>query len=167
MLTRPVPNFDDEAEDIKPRIPPLSFVWILWKRRVQILISWFVLSVIAVTTVMLWPANYRAEALILVDSQKIPEKFVSATVSADLQDRLATISQRILSNTRLQKTIDTFQLYQKERKTHVQEEVLEMMHNDIKVTPEKGWAQNRPGAFRVSYEGHNPAVVAAVANQLT
>jgi len=96
MLTRPVPNFDDEAEDIKPRIPPLSFVRILWKRRVQILISWFVLSVIAVTTVMLWPANYRAEALILVDSQKIPEKFVSATVSADLQDRLATISQRTI-----------------------------------------------------------------------
>jgi uncharacterized protein involved in exopolysaccharide biosynthesis len=115
---------------------------------------------------MLLPATYRAETLILVDQQKIPEKFVSATVNAELQDRLATISQQILSNTRLQKIIDKSKLYEKERRTNVQEEVLEMMRHDIKVTAEKGWIQDRPGAFRVSYEGSNPNTVADVTNQL-
>ena len=32
----------------------------------------------------------------LVDSQKIPERFVTSTVSTELQDRIASISQQIL-----------------------------------------------------------------------
>src|SRR6185295_5855038 len=91
---------------------------------------------------------------------------VSATVNTELQDRLATISQQILSGSRLQKIIDANKLYQQERKVHVQEEIIEMMRADIQVTPKKGWIQNRPGAFQVSYEGRDPNVVAQVTNQL-
>ena len=91
---------------------------------------------------------------------------MSATVSAELQDRLATISQQILSSTRLQKIIDNFKLYEKERQNHVQEEIIDKMRADIKVVAEKGWIQNRPGAFRVSYAGRNPNIVAQVTNQI-
>jgi succinoglycan biosynthesis transport protein ExoP len=157
---------DDELENDKRGLPPLSIVRMIWKRRFQILLAAIALGAAAVAVVYFWPATYRAETLILVDSQKIPEKFVSATVSAELQDRLATISQRILSNTRLKKIIQSFKLYEKESKTHVEEEILEIMRNDIKVTAEKGFIQNRPGAFRVSYEGRNPTLVAEVTNQL-
>jgi polysaccharide chain length determinant protein (PEP-CTERM system associated) len=159
-------EFDDEGGNGSHSWPPLSLIRILWKRKFYVLVTAATLSVGVLTVVMLWPATYRAETLILVDSQKIPEKFVSATVSAELQDRLATISQRILSNTRLQQIVETFKLYEKERKKLSQEEVLEIMRADIHMTVEKGWVQNRPGAFRVSYEGHNPNVVADVTNQL-
>ena len=162
---RPIDDFEDE-QNSPGGWPPLSLVRILWERRGRVLVTAAVLSAAVVAVVMLWPATYRAETLILVDQQKIPEKFVSATVNTELQDRLATISQEILSSTRLQKIIDNFKLYEKERKTHVQEEIVEMMRADIKVTAEKGWIQNRPGAFRVSYEGHNPSTVAEVTNQL-
>src|SRR5712672_2308932 len=141
MLTRSAPmhsdaDFEDELEGSKQRIPALSLMRMFWKRKLQMSFAWAVLSGVVLTVVMLWPATYRAETLILVDSQKIPEKFVSATVSAELQDRLATISQQILSRTRLQKIIETFNLYEKERKTRVQEEILELMAADISVTPE-------------------------------
>jgi uncharacterized protein involved in exopolysaccharide biosynthesis len=148
------------------RWPLLSLLRILWKYKWHVFLTSAVLSAAVVAVVKVWPATYRAETLILVDQQKIPEKFVSPTVSAELQDRLATISQQILSNTRLQKIIEKSKLYEKERKTKVQEEILEMMRHDIRVTAEKGWIQDRPGAFRVSYEGHNPDTVAEVANQL-
>src|SRR5262245_10724264 len=137
---------DEALDNPKGGFPPLSIIRMVWKRRYQILLATAALSAATLTMVFFWPATYRAETLILVDSQKIPEKFVSATVSAELQDRLATISQRILSNTRLEKIIQSFKLYEKDRKTHVEEEILEMMRNDIKVTAEKGWTQNRPGA---------------------
>ena len=163
---RPIDDFDDDLSSSSQGWPVLSLVRILWKRKKHVLLTWAGLSAVAVAVVMLWPATYRAETLILVDSQKIPEKFVSATVNVELQDRLATISQRILSSTRLQKIIEASNLYEKERKSRVQEEIVEMMRGDIKVTPEKGWIQNRPGAFRVSYEGRNPSTVANVANQL-
>ena len=74
----------------------LSLLWIIWQRKIFILATWTVLCAAVLTTVALWPATYRAETLILVDSQKIPEKFVSATVSMELQDRLATLSQTSL-----------------------------------------------------------------------
>ena len=147
-------------------IRPLSLIRMLWKRKLHILAVAVGSSAAVIVSVMLWPATYRAETLILVDQQKIPEKFVSATVNAELQDRLATLSQEILSQTRLQKIIQTFNLYEKERKTRTQEEILEMMAGDISVTAEKGWIQNRPGAFRVAYSGRNAATVADVTNQL-
>lgn len=159
-------GFDDGPGGSSGSWPPLSLVRLLWERKLHVFSTAAPLSAAVFAVVMLWPATYRAETVILVDQQKIPEKFVSATVNAELQDRLATISQQILSSTRLQKIIDNFKLYEKERKNHVQEEIIELMRADIKVTAEKGWIQNRPGAFRVSYEGHSPSTVAEVTNQL-
>ncbi len=40
------------------------------------------------------------------------------------------------------------------------------MRHDVGVTLEKGWSNNRPGAFRISYEGSDPNIVAAVTNRL-
>lgn len=160
--------FDEFEDESSPSTgwPPLSIIRILWKSKIPLLATWAVLSAGVLVAVWLWPATYKAETLILVDQQKIPEKFVSSTVNTELQDRLATISQEILSSTRLQKIIDRYKLYENDRKNHVQEEILEMMRADIKVVAEKGWIQNRPGAFRVSYEGRNPSTVAEVTNQL-
>src|SRR5262249_52977661 len=97
---------------------------------------------------------------------KIPERYVYSTVNTEVQDRLATISQQILSTSRLLKVIDTFGLYKEERKRMVQEEVIEQMRKDIKITLEKGWTQNRPGAFRIGYEGRNTAIITEVTNQI-
>ena len=72
----------------------------------------------------------------LIDSQKIPEKFVSATVASDLEDRIATIRQTLLSSGELKKIIDEFGLYKEERKKHFEEEILEMMRKDISITLE-------------------------------
>src|SRR5438128_2455366 len=124
-------RMDSDLENQPPRWPVLSLLRILWKRKAHIVAVWAALSSAVLTGVALWPATYRAETLIVVDQQKIPEKFVSAAVSVELQDRLATISQEILSNTRLQKIMESFKLYEKERQHKVLEEVLELMRSDI------------------------------------
>jgi polysaccharide chain length determinant protein (PEP-CTERM system associated) len=138
----------------------------IWKRKVFVGVLWLSLGAAACGVIYKLPSIYRAETLILVDSQKIPERYVSSTVSSDLQDRLATISQQILSGTNLKKIINDLNLYSKERKTHVEEELLEMMRKDIEIKLERGWTGNRPGAFRIAFQGENPAVVAQVANRL-
>ena len=114
------------------------------------------------------PAVYLSEAVILVDSQKIPEKFVSATVGSDLEERIAAIRQQLLSSGELKKIIDDFGLYKEERKTHFEEEILEKMRDNISITLEPiGKNDKRPGAFRVGYQGSDPVLVARVANRLT
>lgn len=141
----------------------LRMCWIHWR---LILGIWVICGAITVAVVYSLPAIYTAEALILVDSQKIPERYVATTVTNDIQDRLATISQEILSTSRLQKIMDDFGLYREERKTHVQEEIFKMMRDDINVKLEHGWTGGKPGAFRVGYSGKNPVVVAQVANRI-
>lgn len=138
----------------------------LWNRKLLILVCWVFITLTVGVVVYRLPTLYTAEALILVDAQKIPEKYVASTVSTDVQDRLATISQQILSSTRLKKIIDDFDLYRAEKKSMVQEEILEMMRKDINIKLERGWIGSRPGAFRISYQGPDPAVVAQVANRV-
>jgi succinoglycan biosynthesis transport protein ExoP len=153
----------------KPQAPialaPLSVARMLWKRKFLILSIWIAASVATFVIVYRLPAVYVADTLILVDSQKIPEKYVTSTVSTELQDRLMTINQQILSSTRLQKIIDDFGLYAQEKKTLVQEEILEKMRTDISLNLEAS-GSGRPGAFRIGYQGTNPSLVAQVANRI-
>lgn len=145
---------------------PRTVARMLWKQKLLIGILTVVGCAVAMAVVMRLPVVYRAEAMILVDSQKIPEHYVTSTVNTNVQDRLATISQQILSATRLQKIIDTFGLYTKERKSMVQEEIIEKMRKDITIKLEHGWTGGQPGAFHVGYEGENPALITQVANQV-
>ena len=111
--------------------------------------------------------TYRSETVILVDPQKVPETYVRSTVTGDIRGRLSTLSQQILSSTRLQKIIDSLNLYPTERKTMAREDVLAKMRADIGVTvlSEFGGGQDLQ-AFRIVYCGRDPRLVARVANEL-
>jgi polysaccharide chain length determinant protein (PEP-CTERM system associated) len=114
------------------------------------------------------PNIYTSETLILVDPQKVPETYVKSTVTGDIRNRLGTLSQQILSATRLQKIIDTFNLYAQERKTQAREDIIAKMRGDIRtvVANDFGGGGQDLQAFRISYRGRDPRVVAQVANQL-
>jgi protein tyrosine kinase modulator len=113
------------------------------------------------------PNIFSSETLILVDPQKVPEAYVKSTVTGDIRDRLGTLSQQILSATRLQKIIETFNLYPVEQKTMAREDIIGKMRGDIhtSVANDFGGGQDLQ-AFRISYRGRDPRVVAQVANQL-
>src|SRR5262249_42697968 len=149
-----------------PPLGPLSIVRMLWKHKALVVLAWVVVSGLGVAVVSRLPNVYRAESLILVDSQKIPQRYVESTVEVSMEEHVATMSQQILRPTQLEKLIDKFNLYPKLRQTKSPEQVIDQMHKDIEITPEKGWGGARPGAvktagaFRIGYEGPNPAVVA-------
>lgn len=150
----------------------LSYLRMLWKHKALIAAIWVVVSAVGLVAVRFVPDVYRAESLILVDSQKIPERFVSSTVQVALQDHLGTLSQQILSSTQLEKVIAKFNLYPAQRKKMSPEQVIGLLREDLQVTPEKGWGGDRSaaksaGAFRVAYEGESPTVVAGVVNEIS
>jgi protein tyrosine kinase modulator len=145
---------------------PLSLIRMLWKQKLAVVLTWFTLSAATIIVVLRLSPVYKAETVILVDSQAIPAKFVDATVSANLREQLATLGQQILSNARLWKIIETFNLYPEQRRDLPMQEVVQRMRSDLQVRVESGWSDERPGAFRVSMQGANPVVVAQVVNQL-
>ena len=148
------------------QLNPLSLLRMVWLHRLAILLIWLVVSAVSAIIVRSLPAVYKAEVSILVDPQKIPNTVVQSMVTTNVQDRLATISQQILSTAQLQKVIDDFGLYKAEKKDLIAEEIVQLMRTNIKVSLDKGWTNNTPGAFRIAYTGEDPAVVAQVANRL-
>ncbi len=149
-------------------VAPLSVVRMVWKNKLVILLLWGIVSAATFICVYKLPATYRAQAVVIVDSQKIPDRYVSATVNTDLQDRLANISQQILGASRLQKIIDDFGLYRDDKGKLAPEEILAKMQKAITLeTDSKGFTGSRLGAFRVGYEGPDAAIVAQVANRIS
>ena len=138
-----------------PEFSPLSLVRMFWKRKLPILAGWLLLSAAAAVVVWKLPPHYMADALILIDSQKIPERFVASTVSTPVQERITAISQQIMSSTRLKSVIDEFNLYREYKNTAAPEEILEMMRADIKITTEQtrgmAAAKGHLGASRARY----------------
>jgi polysaccharide chain length determinant protein (PEP-CTERM system associated) len=153
----------------KFRLQPLSLVRMFWKHKLLCVLVWAAITVSSAAVVYRLSNVYRAEAVILVESQRIPEKLVAPTINDDLKDRLSSLSQQILISTRLLEIVTKFDLYHEQRGSRTQEEIIEMMRGDIGTQLETSWAKkadSRPSAFRVTYEGPNPTVVAQVANQL-
>ncbi len=113
------------------------------------------------------PNIYRSETLILVDPQKVPESYVKSTVTGDIRNRLGTLSQQILSATRLQKIIDTLNLYPEEKKTMAREDLITKMRSEISTSIQSDFGGSQDlQAFKIYYSGKDPRIVAQVTNQL-
>src|SRR5579864_7928365 len=93
-----------------------------------VFVGWILVTAIA----WILPAKYRSETVILIEQQRVPEKLVEPNVSIDLQQRLQSMSEQILSRTRLLGIIEKFHLY---GETHQADpdRLLETMRKDIGV----------------------------------
>jgi len=128
-----------------------------------ILLGALAITLTAFTYIARMPDSYKATTTILVDPQKIPEKFVASTISVDLQQRLTTISQTVMSTTRLQEIIEQLNLYPEMRKTAPMEQVIDSMRKDIIIEVKQGAGIS---TFSISYQSKSKDLVAPVANQL-
>jgi len=107
------------------------------------------------------PNRYRSESAIMVVPQRVPESYVRSTVTTRLEDRLQSIQQQILTRTKLEHIITEFNLYEKERKTEIMEDIVQRMRlYDIDTQVMRG------DAFRIGYQGEDPRTVQRVTENL-
>lgn len=141
-----------------------------WGRRKWLAVLVFAFPFAAAASLIFsLPTFYRSTAVVLVDRQQVPEAFVQATVTSELEIRLHTISQQILSRSRLEALITRFGLYPGLRKQEPTEEIVERMRKDIKLQLKTTDTRGRPSAttaFTLSYRGPDPQTVALVTNTL-
>jgi polysaccharide biosynthesis transport protein len=158
--------------DVGPASHSLSEYLAIARRR-----FWWIFLSLFICWAAVWgaswliPATYQSEALILVEQQKVPENYVASNVSVDLQDRLQSMTQQILSRTRLQTTIDRFHLYNRRpevlRLTQA-EDPIEQMRKDIKIDLVR--SSDHPGqltAFKIQYSASSAELAQQVNNELT
>src|SRR5712664_1581171 len=160
----------EEVQD--PKAHSLDDYWAIVRRR-----RWWILLPLSVCWLVAWvvswllPATFQSDALILVEQQKVPEQYVVPNVSVSLQERLQSMTQQILSRTRLQATIDRFHLYARDgglmSKWQATDPV-EQMRKDIQI--ELVSAPGRPGeltAFKIRYSAGSPELAQQVNSELT
>ncbi len=137
-------------------------------RRKWYIIIPFVLSVaISFGVSKYLPKIYKASTLILVQSQRVPENYVRPTVTDPITNRLVTISQEILSRTRLERVIQELHLYVDLQQKAPMEEVVETMRKEIDINVlTKGQSDRSQNRFSISYEGKEPRTVMVVTNKL-
>src|SRR5712692_6574534 len=81
------------------------------------------------------PAKYTSHTAVLVEQPTVPDNYVKPVVSEDLNQRLASMQEQILSRTRLQHLIEQFGLYGNATKRVPMEDAVEQLRKAISVTP--------------------------------
>ncbi|MBZ5695430.1 MAG: hypothetical protein LAN36_08705 [Acidobacteriia bacterium] len=123
------------------------------------------LSVCTVVATSRLPNIYRAETVILVDSQQVPDKYVPDVIPGDIAGRLTTVQQQVLSPTRLKTLVESEGLYPDPTGKLSEKQVITSTQKSIVVeliNPGAG----KLGSFRIQYSGQNRSIVAPIANRL-
>jgi uncharacterized protein involved in exopolysaccharide biosynthesis len=112
------------------------------------------------------PKIYQAQTVILVEPQRVPTEYVQSVVSLDLNSRINTISQQILSRTNLEKIIQQFNLFQGvEYAGMFTEDKFASLRRRIDVAVTHG--RNRTAdSFTLTFKDRSPQKVMDVTNAL-
>ncbi len=112
------------------------------------------------------PPLYKSSTLILVEQPTMPKDYVMPNVADNLQERMQSISQQILSRSRLLHIVDDVNLYPKQKVQRAPDEVVESMRKNIDIELVRG-TDNRISAFNVSFTAADPALAQQVTSKLT
>src|SRR5580693_5063443 len=99
----------------------------------------------------LLPNRFKSTTLVLVEQPSVPTDFVKPVDTTDINERLASMQQQILSRTRLEPIIHQYALYASEINTVSMDELVGRLQKSIEVTPVLPMAETRasnlPGFF--------------------
>ncbi|MGE4291116.1 MAG: GumC family protein [Desulfovibrio sp.] len=153
----------------------LQFYLRVFKRRKwQCVVPAIGVMVVCTMFALFLPSVYRSQALVLIETQDIPEELVQSTITGLVEERLQSLNRTVLSRSNLLKLIDQFELYKDESRHKTVGEIIEGMRDDINVemvtTEVHDTELARSGvatyAFTLSYDGKEPEKVLQVANRL-
>ena len=152
------------------RRPPSDFQEILAmiiRRKMWIIICLLVVPPLVFIAGRAWPKRYRSETVILVDPQRVPEEYVKATITGDVTDRLQTISEEVMSRTRLLTIGNKDGLYQDVRQKFGDDSAVDAMRKDIAVDIIKGANERSPiEGFKIAYIASTPRLAQQVTQQI-
>jgi polysaccharide chain length determinant protein (PEP-CTERM system associated) len=142
-----------------------------WRRRAWLAATVFVaVACVAITVAFSLPNLYSATATVLVERQEVSEAFVRPSVTAELETRLQSIREAVMSRTQLADLIHRLHLYDDVRSKVPLESLVDRMRRetdlDIKSVESQATGRASTVSFTLTYTGRDPEVVARVANEL-
>jgi succinoglycan biosynthesis transport protein ExoP len=143
------------------------FVDLIRRRHIQFLIPLFLGWLLVWGSSWFLQARYLSSTLILVEEPTMPKNYVEPNVNDDLQSRLQSISQQILSRTRLLLIIDKLNLYAgKKNHPPTSDDKVDLMRKDIGIDLVRDRSEAIT-AFRINYTAPSPKIAQEVTSKLT
>lgn len=139
---------------------------IVRRRHIHFLVPVFLGWLIVWGVSWVLPSKYKSSTVILVEEPTMPESYVAPNVTDNLQDRLQTITQQILSRTRLLTIVNKLSLYA-DATGKSDDDKISALRKEIKVDVLKDGRNNEITSFRVSFSDHSPRVAQKVTGELT
>ncbi len=159
-MPAPTPQQPQEALNLR-------HYWAIVCRRRLLLVIGLLIGWLAIWgSSWILPPRYKSGTLILVEQPTMPNAYVLPNVNENLQERLQSITQQILSRSRLLHIVEEMNLYSKERSRLSPDDIVDRMRKNIDIELVRG-SDNRITAFNVYYTADNPQMAQEVTSKLT
>ena len=113
------------------------------------------------------PNEYTSDATILVDAQKVSERYVVPTTNSDAGQALEAMEHEVLSRPRLVAIIDELGLYPEQKKRLAPEQLIELMRENFSIEPFAKPGQGVANTFQISFTASSPQLAQQVTSRLT
>jgi polysaccharide chain length determinant protein (PEP-CTERM system associated) len=158
-------EINEDLEQIGEPIDLAEIKSIVRRRRWHFLVPFFLGWLVVFAGIWLIPPTYRSGTLILVEQPSMPEKLVASNVDNDVQHQLDSLTEQILSRTRLLGIINHLGLYANERKHKRDDDLVEKMRKDIEIELSHG-DDRKLSAFNIYYSSRDPKTAQVTTNEL-
>jgi polysaccharide chain length determinant protein (PEP-CTERM system associated) len=149
------------------KLSPEDYFRILKKRAWIVIVPAVVFAAVGVGLTFFVPPRYESQTLVLIEQQKVPENFVRPVVTEDLNSRLASMQEQILSRSRLQPIIERFNLYG--NKGMGMDARIDMVRKDISIKPIESQIARTGGlpGFFISFRAEDPHTAQQACGEIT
>jgi len=156
---------------VHQEIGPKDIIAIVRRRFLLILLLAVFGGIAGFATARILPKRYTSKTLVLVEQPEVqPVNPTAPNTTDNVNQRLATMQQQILSTARLEPVIHDLNLYQSDINRASMEELVDRLRQAITITPvapmAETRAQNLPG-FTISVVFENPEVAQKICAMIT
>ncbi len=145
----------------------VDYVSMLKRRAWMVAVPLIIFPIVAVLISTTLQPRYLSQTLVLIDQQKIPDEYVRSVVSQDLDSRLSSMKEQILSRSRIQPIIERYSLYSS---THLSlDDKIDVARKNISIkgiSSEMARGGGVPGFF-ISFTANDPRTAQAVCGDIT
>ena len=147
-----------------------DYIAILKRRWVLITVLAIVGAPLAYGVSRVLPNRYKSQTLVLIEPPTVPTDFVKPVITTEINARLASMQEEILSRTRLEPIIHQYGLYSGDVNRVPPDALVARLQKDIEITPIQPMAETRaqelPG-FHIIVTLDNPQTAQEVCSAVT
>jgi len=150
------------------------YLEVLKRRKFSLIIPTVVVLVMSIVIALTLPSVYRATAKIAIEASEVSEDLVRTGPAGYIEERLAAITERILSYENLLDIVERFALYTDLEDENTTQKFVEMVKENIEMERVTTEVQSErltkaislTTSFKISFLGNKPDKLADVANHL-